>query len=65
METLELIKNLNNIIQTDIDAWHAYDKVVKHTEHADIRKNLLSFQGDHKMHVDELSEQVSKVTMLT
>jgi uncharacterized protein (TIGR02284 family) len=49
---------LNDLIQLDIDAVHAYGQAVDNIDDASVRARLQEFQSDHERHVRELSQCV-------
>jgi uncharacterized protein (TIGR02284 family) len=53
-----LIKELNKLIQVDIDTIHAYSQALEAVENEDIKKELEGFKKDHQRHVDNLSQVV-------
>ncbi len=57
----EMVKNLNSLIQLDIDAVHAYDEAVKNVDDAIIKGRLIDFRGDHQAHITDLSGLVHKM----
>ncbi len=61
MERKEILDQLERLIQLDVDATHAYDQAIKNLEQSIIRDKLLSFQGDHRRHIDVLSEKMREL----
>ncbi len=61
MERKELIDQLESLIKLDIDAIHAYDQAIKRIEQPMYRDKLLTFQGDHRRHVDSLSAKLREL----
>jgi uncharacterized protein (TIGR02284 family) len=61
MEQQEIIKNLNSLIQLDIDAIHAYEQAMKNVAEMHIRDQLAEFRNDHHMHFRELSSVVQSM----
>jgi uncharacterized protein (TIGR02284 family) len=53
-----VISVLNDLIQLDIDAVHAYAQAVDNVEDSVVRGRLLEFQSDHERHIRELTEVV-------
>ncbi|HWN66478.1 MAG TPA: DUF2383 domain-containing protein [Haliangium sp.] len=53
-----VISLLNDLIQLDIDAVHAYAQAIDNVEESVVRSRLLEFQSDHERHIRELSEVV-------
>jgi uncharacterized protein (TIGR02284 family) len=53
-----VISVLNDLIQLDIDAVHAYGQAIDNVEDSVVRGRLLEFQNDHERHIRELSEAV-------
>jgi rubrerythrin len=53
-ETIESV--MNDLIQLDVDAYHAYGEAIKMIEEKDIHKQLVAFQKDHERHIKELSD---------
>lgn len=54
-----MLKNVNSLIQLDIDAIYCYDQAIKNIDDRDIATTLDGFRSDHQRHVDELSDIVS------
>jgi uncharacterized protein (TIGR02284 family) len=53
-KTIESI--MNDLIQLDVDASHAYAQAIKEIKEKDIQQQLIDFQGDHERHIKELSK---------
>jgi uncharacterized protein (TIGR02284 family) len=49
---------LNDLIQLDIDAVHAYGQAIDNIDDASVRARLQEFQNDHERHVTELTQSV-------
>lgn len=49
---------LNELIQLDIDAVHAYGQAIDSIDDATLRARMQEFQSDHERHVRELSQCV-------
>jgi uncharacterized protein (TIGR02284 family) len=54
-----MLKNLNSLIQLDIDAIYCYDQAIKNIDEHDIATTLEGYRSDHQRHVDDLSDIVS------
>lgn len=54
----EIIENLEKLIQLDVDATHAYDQAIKNVSEQVIKDKLISFQADHRRHVDLLAAKM-------
>jgi len=54
----ETVATLNDLIQLDIDAVHAYQQAIDACEIPEVRDRLTAFQGDHQRHVSELGAVV-------
>jgi uncharacterized protein (TIGR02284 family) len=54
----ETITTLNDLIQLDIDAVHAYRQAIDACQVAEVRDNLTAFMGDHQRHISELEGAV-------
>jgi uncharacterized protein (TIGR02284 family) len=52
------ISVLNNLIQLDIDAVHAYGQAIDNMDDAVVKNRLQEFQGDHERHIRVLMEVV-------
>lgn len=57
MDREEILDQLEKLIKLDVDATHAYDQAIKNMDQSIVRDKLLSFQGDHRRHIDVLSER--------
>ncbi len=57
----EMIKKLNQLIQLDIDAAHAYEQAIGNISDAVIRDNIQGQQRDHERHITELSQEVREL----
>lgn len=58
MDHNETTKNLNSLIQLDIDAIHGYEQAMKNINEMHIRDQLAEFRNDHHRHFRELSAVV-------
>jgi hypothetical protein len=55
MQTQEnLIEIIDQLVQLDIDAFHAYAQAADRAEIGAIRERLTEFQGEHERHVERL-----------
>jgi uncharacterized protein (TIGR02284 family) len=54
----KVISIVNDLIQLDIDAVHAYGQAIDNIEDSVVRGRLLEFQNDHERHIRELSQLV-------
>jgi hypothetical protein len=54
----EAVATLNDLIHLDVDAIHAYRQAIDACTVAEIRDQLLAFEGDHRRHVTELEGAV-------
>lgn len=61
MAQAEMIKNLNSLIQLDIDAVHAYEQAIKNVDDPVIRERLADFRADHQTHITDLSALVHRM----
>ncbi len=61
MANEEMVKNLNSLLQLEIDAVHAYGEAIKNIDDAVIKGRITDFQGDHQKHITDLSEVVHKL----
>jgi rubrerythrin len=53
MDTNEIVRELNALIQLDFDASRTYDQALKHVDERDVevRASLESFRNDHLRHI--------------
>lgn len=56
----ELIKKINNLIKLDHDAVEAYQQAIDRMKSETCKQKLSEFQEDHRRHVRELSECVTR-----
>jgi uncharacterized protein (TIGR02284 family) len=54
----DVVRELNNLIQLDVDAIKAYDQAIEACEHASVKMKLTEFRADHQRHVTDLSAHV-------
>ncbi|HSO00274.1 MAG TPA: DUF2383 domain-containing protein [Candidatus Nanopelagicales bacterium] len=54
----DIVKELNDLIQLDIDAIHAYDQAIEACEHPMVKSRLTEFRSDHVQHVQDLGAHV-------
>lgn len=57
----DVIKQLNSLIQLDIDAAHAYDQALSQIEEPQLKERITKFQQDHRRHITDLSQEVRKL----
>lgn len=57
-DRIRLSDVLNELIQLDIDTFHAYGQAMHTIKNQKFREKLLEFQNDHKRHVTTLSKAV-------
>ncbi|MHB1843572.1 MAG: DUF2383 domain-containing protein [Deltaproteobacteria bacterium] len=60
MDDKVLCKELNSLIQLDIDAVNAYSMAIRNVDLPLIADQLTQFRGDHERHVTDLSEIVRR-----
>ena len=58
-DTIDAI--INELIQLDIDAFHAYKQALQIIKEKDLHSNLKSFQEDHARHIKELSDLLKEL----
>lgn len=54
----QVISDLSDLIELDYDAIAAYQSAIERLDKADYKAKLTEFMGDHKRHVEELSQAV-------
>jgi uncharacterized protein (TIGR02284 family) len=52
---------LNNLIQLDIDAYHAYEEAINHIKENKIKQQLVGFQEDHARHIRDLAALLKRM----
>ncbi len=60
MDDKTLCKELDSLIQLDIDAVNAYSMAIRNIDFQPIADQLTRFRGDHERHVADLSEIVRR-----
>jgi uncharacterized protein (TIGR02284 family) len=58
MDNQTLCDKLNDLLQLEFDAAHAYITAIKNAESEDIQDQFLEFLTDHNHHVARLSERI-------
>jgi hypothetical protein len=53
-----LVAELNDLLQLDHDAVHAYTIAVDKLENAGWKESLVRYRGDHQRHIDELTTHI-------
>lgn len=61
MDRDDILDGLEELIQLDIDANHAYGQAIKNIDDPMIREKLVLFQSDHRRHADVLSEKMREL----
>ncbi len=61
MKNDKCIETLNDLIQLDVDAVHAYGQAIDAIDVAAVKDALIQFQGDHQRHIDTLSAEVRRI----
>lgn len=61
MADKDVIDKLNNLIQLDIDAAHAYGQALSQVQEPELKQRLTSFQEDHQRHITDLSQEVRRL----
>lgn len=61
MNTNDIVKELNDLIQLDVDAIHAYEQAIDNTTDTMVKQELTAFKGDHQRHVTEISAEVRRL----
>ncbi len=54
-----MAKKLSSLVQFDIDVKNAYAQAIKNIDVAAIRDQMVKYQDDHKLHISELSPEMS------
>jgi len=57
----DLVKELNDLAQVDVDAYHAYAQAIEAIKNTEIKEKLMSFQHDHVKHIENLAETVKQL----
>lgn len=58
MERKDMVKQLQDLIQLDIDAWFAYGQAIEEIKEPQIKEQLQKFRGDHERHAKTLSAKL-------
>jgi uncharacterized protein (TIGR02284 family) len=58
METDELIRQLQDLVQADIDTVHAYNRVLDDISDDILRSRLTAFRDNHLEHIDAISDAI-------
>ena len=61
MTEADLLNQLEDLIQLEVDATHAYDQAIKAIDEPAIKDRLTEFLEDHHRHIELLSAQVQKL----
>lgn len=61
MDTQEMVKKINSLVQLDIDAIHAYQQAIEKIDVDSVKTQLKQFESDHQRHVSELSQVVRRL----
>ncbi len=60
MEKEKIVSLLSDLVQLDIDAWHAYGQAIDKIEDSlAIRDRLERYRADHHRHLEELSARIT------
>lgn len=54
------LRQLNSLIQLDIDAAFCYDQAIERADDRDLAEDLQNFRADHERHIDALSAIVNE-----
>ncbi len=57
----EVIAILNDLLQIDIDAYHAYNQSIDSMEESTYREKLTDFRSDHERHIGALSDLIHQL----
>jgi uncharacterized protein (TIGR02284 family) len=58
---MDAIEALNDLIQLDFDAVHAYKQAIEKIDDVIARMDLEAFQADHEQHISDLSQVVRMI----
>ncbi len=58
MDNEQICDHLNDLLQLEFDAVHAYTTAINHVESESIQDRLMEFRADHNHHVARLSERI-------
>ena len=61
MHRKELIEILRELLQVDVDAFHAYKQVIDQVSDDVVQSRLREFQEDHARHIKALSGQIASL----
>ncbi|MEZ4601027.1 MAG: DUF2383 domain-containing protein [Syntrophotaleaceae bacterium] len=59
MDQKKMQKEIEDLIQLDIDAIHSYEQTIEKIEIIEVRRQLLSFKQEHERHVRDLSPKLA------
>ncbi len=57
----QMVKELNALIQLDIDALRAYDQATQNIDAFAVKSRLSDFRSDHQRHITDLSPAVTRL----
>lgn len=57
-DNVSITKVINDLIQSDIDIYHAYHHAAKEVKDKEIKSLFLNFAAEHEMHANSLSKAV-------
>jgi hypothetical protein len=57
----DLLNQLEDLIQLEVDATHAYDQAITAIDEQELKEKLIVYLGDHHRHIELLSAQVQEL----
>ena len=61
MDMEDLSRKLESLAQLDTDAVQVYSDALEHVKDDDVREAFTRFQGEHRYHIDQLSEAIMRL----
>lgn len=59
--TNNIVKELNQFLEGNFMAIHAYEDFIEHMQDPEIRKTLQTFQQDHKQHAIKVAQRIQNL----
>ncbi|MBZ0155866.1 MAG: PA2169 family four-helix-bundle protein [Alphaproteobacteria bacterium] len=57
----DIIEKLQDLVQVDIDAVHAYGQAIEKIDIVSVREQVIRFQEDHQRHISDLSAVIRRL----
>ena len=61
MDSKNLLKHLESLVQVDVDAMHCYTSAIDRIDLPEVKEQLVQFRSDHERHISDLASFIERL----